>query len=183
MTQNKNRPAAECSTFHDGLQSRGSSAPERGSLPWPWENMGHRGRTNLSDLSHSEQEMLRKREAALSADKRREETLYVVDLIHVLQSHPGGRRRWAVMQSIRKIRSAAHLPIADNFEQAVENAFHQHCLESGIFKKGQRPTKAALFFWPLGKTGGIWAVHPDAAQAWMTDHSHEAEFLRGARNG
>jgi hypothetical protein len=180
MTQNKNHPAAEGSPFREGRHARSPSAAERGTLPWPWDNMGHRSRAAVPDLA--EQELLRKREAVLYADKLREETLYVIDLIQVLQSHPGGRRRWAVMQSIRKLRGAAHLPIADNFEQAVENAFHQHCVESGIFKKGQRPAKAALFHWPLGKTGGIWAVHPEAAQAWMTDHSREAEFQRGARN-
>jgi hypothetical protein len=130
---------------------------------------GQRGPLSASGAARREQEQIDKREGALAASRLREEALYVADLIGVLQTHPGGRRRWAVMQAIRKHRAALGLPIPENFEQAVESAFHQHCPESGVFNKGKGPVKAALFHWPLGRVGGVWAVHAGAAQAWMAD--------------
>src|SRR6185437_9254083 len=96
---------------------------------------GQRGPVSASGAARREQEQIEKRDGALAASRLREEALYVADLIEVLQTHPGGRRRWAVMQAIRKNRAARDLPIPENFEQAVESAFHQHCPESGVFNK------------------------------------------------
>ena len=127
------------------------------------------GRISASSAARRDQEQTEKRESALAASRLREEALYVADLIGVLQTHPGGRRRWAVMQAIRKHRSALGLPIPENFEQAVESAFQQHCPDSGVFNKGKGVAKPALFHWPLGRAGGVWAVHAEAAQAWMAD--------------
>lgn len=117
------------------------------------------------------QEAFQKQEAGFLATRLRAETLYVADLIRVLRPHSGGRRRWAVMQSIRGLRSKAGLDIPHKFEEAVESAFLQHCAGSDAFAKRSDADKAPLFHWPLGKTGGIWAVHPEKADAWLRDNA------------
>ena len=40
---------------------------------------------------------------------------------------------------------------------------------SGVFNKSKGATKPALFHWPLGKVGGVWAVYPDRAEAWLAE--------------
>ena len=116
-----------------------------------------------------ENEQFQSSESLIAASRLREEAGYVRDLISVLQSHPGGRRRWAVMQAIRKLRTEAGTAVPENFEHAVESAFQQHCAGSGVFNKSKETTKPALFHWPLGKVGGVWAVYPDKAEAWIAE--------------
>ena len=120
-------------------------------------------------LEPRESEQFQSSESLIAANRLREEAGYVVDLISVLQSHLGGRRRWAVMQAIRKLRTEAGTPVPENFEHAVESAFQQHCFGSGVFNKSKGATKPALFHWPLGKVGGVWAVYPDRAEAWLAE--------------
>ena len=129
-----------------------------------WQRMG-----SVQSLQPRESEQFQSSESLIAANRLREEAGYVVDLISVLQSHLGGRRRWAVMQAIRKLRTEAGTPVPENFEHGVESAFQQHCLGSGVFNKSKGATKPALFYWPLGKVGGVWAVYPDKADAWMAD--------------
>jgi hypothetical protein len=129
-----------------------------------WQNMGP-----MRAFERGQSEQLENHESLIAANRLREETQYVMDLISVLQSHLAGRRRWAVMQSIRKQRAEAGIPVPENFEHAVESAFQQHCLGSGVFNKSKGSTKPALFYWPLGKVGGVWAVYPDKAEAWLAD--------------
>ena len=114
-------------------------------------------------------EQFQNSESLIAASRLREEAGHVMDLISVLRSHPGGRRRWAVMQAIRKLRSEAGTQVPENFEHAVESAFQQHCLGSGVFNKSKGVMKPALFHWPLGKAGGVWAVYLDKAEAWIAE--------------
>ena len=120
-------------------------------------------------VERRDSEQFQSSESLIAANRLREEAGYVMDLISVLQSHPGGRRRWAVMQAIRKLRTEAGTPVPENFEHAVESAFQQHCAGSGVFNKSKGATKPALFYWPLGKVGGVWAVYPDKAQGWIAE--------------
>jgi hypothetical protein len=129
-----------------------------------WQNMGH-----VRDVERRDNELFQSSESLIAASRLREEAGHVMDLISVLQSHPGGRRRWAVMQAIRKLRAEAGTPVPENFEHAVESAFQQHCAGSGVFNKSKGATKPALFHWPLGKVGGVWAVYPDKAEAWIAE--------------
>ena len=129
-----------------------------------WQRMA-----SVQSLESRESEQFPSSESLIAASRLREETGYVRDLITVLQSHPGGRRRWAVMQAIRKLRTEAGTPVPENFEHAVESAFQQHCLGSGVFNKSKGTTKPALFHWPLGKVGGVWAVFSDKAEAWIAE--------------
>ena len=133
------------------------------------------GRTSWQSIAsvraveRGEHEQFQSSESLIAASRLREEVGYVMDLISVLQSHPGGRRRWAVMQAIRKLRTEAGTAVPENFEHAVESAFQQHCAASGVFNKSKGTTKPAVFHWPLGKVGGVWAVYPDKAKAWIAE--------------
>jgi hypothetical protein len=78
------------------------------------------------------------------------------------------------MQAIRRNRLKAGAPIPDRFEDGVESAFQQHCVDSDAFKRGSVPAKAPLFHWPLGKDGGIWALDSNRADAWLREQSEQA---------
>jgi len=123
----------------------------------------------MRDVERRQSEQFQSSESLIAASRLREESGYVRDLICVLQSHAGGRRRWAVMQAIRKLRAEAGSPVPENFEHAVESAFQQHCAGSGVFNKTKSATKPALFHWPLGKVGGVWAVYSDKAETWIAE--------------
>ena len=108
------------------------------------------------------------RETASVAEKRFEEDrYYLLELITVLKRHPAGLRRWSIMRTIRKNRELAGLPIPQKMEDTVENIFRSRCADSDSFKKRGRAPETALFHWPQGKLGGVWAVYPDRAEAWL----------------
>ena len=108
------------------------------------------------------------REPVSVAEKRFEEDrLYLLELIRVLSRHPAGLRRWSIMRTIRKNREAAGLPIHQRMEDAVERVFRNHSADSEHLKNRHRAPATALFHWPQGKRGGIWAVYPDRAEAWL----------------
>jgi hypothetical protein len=92
---------------------------------------------------------------------------YLLDLIRVLKLHPAGLRRWSVMRAIRKNRETDRFPIPQKMEDGVERVFRNHCADSENFKKRDGSPDAALFHWPQGKLGGVWAVYPDRADAWL----------------
>ena len=108
------------------------------------------------------------REVDFAAGRRSEtDHLYLLDLVRVLKPHAAGLRRWAVMRGIRKYREAAGLPIPQRMEDAVERVFRNHCADAEKFKKRDTAPDTALFHWPQGKLGGVWAVHADRAEAWL----------------
>ncbi len=113
--------------------------------------------------------------------ERRIETehLYLLDLIEVLLPHPAGLRRWAIMRAIRKIHQSAERPISQKFEDGVERVFRNHCADSVIFKKRNIAPENALFHWPQGKAAGLWAVHPDKAEAFLK--SDERDFFLNSK--
>ena len=100
------------------------------------------------------------------------EHLYLLDLIRVLRPHPAGLRRWSIMRAIRRNREAAGLPIPQKFEDAVERVFRNRCADSENFKKRETSPEKALFHWPQGKLGGVWAVYPERADAWQIGRAH-----------
>ena len=105
---------------------------------------------------------------SLTVKKRiQEDRLYLLDLVRVLEPYPEGLRRWSVMRRIRKNRDMARLPIPQKMEVAVERVFRNHCAHSQYFKKLGRAPERALFYWPEGKDGGVWAVYPDRAESWL----------------
>ncbi|MBV9331404.1 MAG: hypothetical protein JOZ55_07610 [Alphaproteobacteria bacterium] len=90
-------------------------------------------------------------------------------LIGALSANPKGLRRWAVMRAIRQQREKANLAIPQKLEDAVERAFLAACENSESFRKRNCPAEDALFFWPQGRAGGVWAVRPERARAWLAD--------------
>jgi hypothetical protein len=108
------------------------------------------------------------RETFFAAEKRFEgDRLCLMELISVLRRHPAGLRRWSIMRTIRKNRELAGTPIPQKMEDDIEQVFRSHCADSESFKKRDRAPETALFHWPQGKVGGVWAVYPDRAEAWL----------------
>ena len=112
--------------------------------------------------------LLQECEARIGADRLRLDDSYMLDLIRVLLPHPNGVRRWSIMRAIRKSRESTGQPIPHKIEDAVQRVFLQRCVDSEMCMKQGHPEGAALFHWPLGKAGGLWAVHPERAEVWLT---------------
>jgi hypothetical protein len=114
------------------------------------------------------------REPDFATERRMEaDRLYVLDLVRVLKPHAAGLRRWSVMRSIRKYREAAGLPIHQRMEDAVERVFRNHCADAEKTKKRDTAPDTALFYWPQGKLGGVWAVYADRAEKWLKTEGFE----------
>jgi hypothetical protein len=153
-------PSASGRSFADPAKQR--RIPGLAHLP---------AKTGTMRYSESCDELFLAGDIALAAGRCRTESRYVAELIEALRSCRAGRRRWAVMQSIRNERTKAGLSIPDNFEDGVEKAFQRHCADSELFKRRKDMPNGALFHWPLGKAGGVWAVYPDRADTWLRDRS------------
>jgi hypothetical protein len=77
------------------------------------------------------------------------------------------------MRRIRTCREAAELSIGHGMEDAVERLFRNHCGDTEKFKRPDTGADTALFFMPQGKLGGVWAVHPHRADAWLKREGFE----------
>ncbi len=66
-----------------------------------------------------------------------------------------------------KNRHDAGLPIPPKFAQAVQGSFNRYCTDSMVFAKRKTPDSDGLFYSPLGKGSGVWAVNRDRAAAWL----------------
>ena len=111
--------------------------------------------------------LLREIEEARQLKKRRQEHTYVEDLMRLLLPCRAGLRRSVVLDRLEKQRTKDGLPIPDKFEQAVQSAYNQNCVDSAVFKKRGLPDSAAPFFSPGGSGSGIWAVDPERAEKWL----------------
>ena len=100
------------------------------------------------------------RDSELAARKLRVDAVILDELRTVLAAHPGGLRRWSVMQAIRKNRDHTGQDIPQNFEAEVERMFRRFC--AGAYKKhGGGISRDALFCRPSDKAGEVWAILPD----------------------
>jgi len=91
----------------------------------------------------------------------------LVELIKVLAPHPGGLRRWSVMQGIRKDRESAARDIPQKFEDEVERTFRRFCADAGDAKARTCAAKDAFFYRPKERAGEVWGIFPDRAKAWL----------------
>ena len=91
----------------------------------------------------------------------------LVELIKVLTPHPGGLRRWSVMQAIRKDREHAAHEIPLQFEDEVERTFRRFCSDEKLPKTGTCTPDHTLFYRPKEKAGEVWAIYPDRVRAWL----------------
>ncbi len=108
--------------------------------------------------------------ARIAAKKLRLENPYVKDLIEVLQPRSNGLSRQLVLHTLERRRKTAGLSIPKKFEETVQSAYNQHCVDSSVFKKCGKPESEGLFYSPQGKGSGVWAVHRDKAAAWLRAH-------------
>lgn len=111
--------------------------------------------------------LLREIEEARQLKKRRREYTYVEDLMRLLPPWRDGLPRSVVLDRLERQRRNDGLPIPKSFEQAVQSAYNQNCVDSAVFKKRGLPNSAAPFFSPGGSGSGLWAVDPERAKKWL----------------
>jgi hypothetical protein len=75
----------------------------------------------------------------------------VDELAAVLAPHPGGLRRWSVMNAIRKARMADGRDVPLKMEADIERAFRAACGDHA----------SARFRRPAETAGEVWALNPD----------------------
>ena len=80
------------------------------------------------------------------------DTSILDELVAVLAPHPGGLRRWSVMNAIRKARQAAGRDVPLKMEADIERAFRAAC--TGPAPRFRRPAETA---------GEVWALNPVTA--------------------
>ena len=116
------------------------------------------------------EKLLREIDEASQLKKRRQEHTYVEDLMRLLLPYRDGLPRSIVLDRLERQRRNDGLPIPRSFEQAVQSAYNQNCMDSAIFKKRRLPSSAAPFFSPEGSGSGIWAVDSERAERWLRKH-------------
>jgi hypothetical protein len=103
-----------------------------------------------------------------SARRRwRQENPYVGDLIEILRPHRAGLSRRATIKAMEELRKSKGLPIPAKFDETVQSAFNQHCIQSHVFVKRKAPASEGLFLSPQGKGTGVWAVNIERAVNWL----------------
>ena len=88
------------------------------------------------------------------------DTSIVEELVAVLAPHPGGLRRWSVMNAIRQRRRAASRDIPLKMEAEIERTFRHFCARDTLHSPG-----TALFCRPVEKAGEVWALAASAPVA------------------
>lgn len=128
--------------------------------------------------------ILKKIKEDLALKHLRREHPYVEDIAYVLLPHENGMSRRKVLEELESQRKRDGLPIPPKFEQAVQSSYNQHCVDSAVFQRRNKPPSEALFHTPRR---GIWALTPHTrasvrfeqlrrgvmplaeAHAWLTD--------------
>ena len=121
------------------------------------------------------------RDVPSTANKRRSEHAYIVDLIKVLRQHPAGLRRWSVMRAMRRRWDESGRQTTQKFEDEVERAFRRMCVDDDLIKNRECTDATALFFRPEERAGEVWAVHLDRAAAWL-EAEHGSLLTQRASN-
>ena len=106
--------------------------------------------------------ILKKIEEALALKHLRRQHPYVVDLVSVLLPHEDGVSRQKVLEELENQRKRDGLPIPPKFEQAVQSSYNQHCVDSAVFQRRNKPPSEALFHTPRR---GTWALTPHTRAA------------------
>jgi hypothetical protein len=111
-------------------------------------------------------------EARLAIEQRRlrERNTYVRNMIEVLLPHKRGLRRRIVLNELRSLRRSYRLAIPPTFVQVVQKVYQCYSSQYPAFHARCATDSDDIFFSPLGKGTGLWAVHPERAAAWLTNN-------------
>lgn len=123
----------------------------------------------FEDLEAQLDELFRELDEIAALAKLRKEHTYVEDMIKLLLPRRNGMRRLHVIDDLEKQRQELGLPIPKKFEQTVQSAYNQNCIDSAVFQRRlrQHPDLVAPFHSPGGKGSGKWAVNPELARDWL----------------
>ena len=102
---------------------------------------------------------------------------YVADLIAVLLPYPEGLSRALAIYELEKQRKQNGLPIPSSFEAAVQTSYNRYSEDSDVFHKREADKEEGLFYSPVGKGSGRWAVYPDRALHWLKAKVGEPRLL------
>ncbi len=86
-------------------------------------------------------------------NSEKSDTFIVEELVAVLAAHPGGLRRWSVMNAIRQRRRATARDIPMKMEADIERIFRLFCT-----RDVSRAQADPLFCRPGEKAGEVWAL-------------------------
>jgi hypothetical protein len=89
-------------------------------------------------------------------------------------------KRSLVLHMIEANRRKRGNPVPRNFDQTVQSALQQFCVQSDVFKNKGKNAEDGLFHWPQGKRAGVWAVYPDRAENWLRRKQLEASLTSPA---
>lgn len=109
------------------------------------------------------------REALAASQERqwRRDNPYVADLIELLL--PYGQRgmpRAKAIDQLETTRRKKGLPVPKTFEQTVQSAFNQHCINSEVFLK-RKVFSDGVFSSRRDGNEALWIAHPRMAHAWL----------------
>jgi hypothetical protein len=118
-------------------------------------------------MEDSLEDLLQEAFAALQKRRTRRDNPYVVDLIGVLRPHGEyGLSRRRVIDTLERVRRAKGLPVPPTFDEVVQSAFNQHCVDSVVFKVRRVPADG-LFSSRRDGPNATWIVHVGRADAWL----------------
>lgn len=124
-------------------------------------------------LSETFTDSVEARKPETTPQRKRVDQSCLQDLIAVLLASPAGLRRWSVMRAMRVRAEKAHREVSPKFEDDVERVFRRFC-EGDSSRAGMNEPASEIFHRPKEKTGEVWAVYPEKAQAWLEDGSRSA---------
>jgi hypothetical protein len=107
----------------------------------------------------------------------RKKSPWVLDLIKELWPHENGLHRSHVIKALEKRRDASGLPTPKTFEATVQSAYNRYSRDSTALVRKNRSSSEDLFYSPMGKYSGNWAVDRVRAAAWMTARNIKGPHL------
>ena len=102
---------------------------------------------------------------------------YLRDLIDFLRQHPNGLTRQRVLSELERRRRSKGLSIPHKFEEAVQNVFNQHCVQSEVLRNRNAPDEG-FFYSEHDERTAIWSVDISRADAWLRTRSSLYELAQ-----
>ncbi len=112
-------------------------------------------------------------DALLAKRRLRKERPWTFDIIRVLWGYrvgSSGMRMVNLVSALWHIREPSGLNIPKAFTKTVQSTLNQHTAQSSVWKNHGAKPEDDLFYSPLGKRSGTWAVHRERALDWIKTH-------------